>query len=97
VEVSVAATPDGARLEVRDDGVGIDPGEIEHVFDRFYRGTRTPSERAGGSGLGLAIVRSIVDMHAGRVSISSIPDQGTTVVVDLPRVVSVSSPATPRG
>ena len=65
-----------------DDGVGIDPAELEHVFDRFYRGTRRPEERAGGSGLGLAIARSIVDMHQGRVSISSTPDVGTEVAGD---------------
>lgn len=91
VEVSVDATPEGARLTVRDDGVGIDPAELERVFDRFYRGTRRPEERAGGSGLGLAIARSIVDMHNGRVSISSTPDVGTEVVVILPRQVSLSS------
>lgn len=91
VTVAVRATADGARFEVRDDGVGIDPDELEHVFDRFYRGTRRPRERAGGSGLGLAIVRSIVDMHGGRVSITSTPDIGTEVLVDLPRDVSHSS------
>jgi signal transduction histidine kinase len=92
VEVAVAATEEGARFIVRDDGVGIDPAELEHVFDRFYRGTRRPEERAGGSGLGLAIARSIVDMHEGRVTISSTPDVGTEVEVTLPRQVSVSSP-----
>jgi two-component system sensor histidine kinase MtrB len=92
VQVAVAATEEGARFIVRDDGVGIDPAELEHVFDRFYRGTRRPEERAGGSGLGLAIARSIVDMHEGRVTISSTPDVGTEVEVTLPRQVSVSSP-----
>ncbi len=96
VEVSVETTEDGARFIVRDDGVGIDPAELEHVFDRFYRGTRRPEERAGGSGLGLAIARSIVDMHSGRVSISSTPDVGTEVAVTLPRQVSLSSPADAR-
>lgn len=91
IDVAVEATPPGADITVRDDGVGIDPDELEHVFDRFYRGTRRPQERAGGSGLGLAIVRSIVDMHRGRVSISSTPDVGTEVVVTLPRDVSLSS------
>ena len=92
VEVSVEAIADGARFKVADDGVGIDPEELEHIFDRFYRGTRTPEERAAGSGLGLAIAHSIVDMHHGRVTVSSTPDAGTTVLVTLPRDVSLSSP-----
>ena len=96
IDVSVRATPDGAAFEVKDDGVGIDAKELPHVFDRFYRGTRRPQERAGGSGLGLAIARSIVDMHRGRVSISSTPDVGTEVLVTLPRDVSVSSPGDAR-
>ena len=95
VTVSVRSTDDGARFEVSDDGVGIDQDELEHIFDRFYRGTRTPQERAGGSGLGLAIVRSIVDMHGGRVSVTSTPDVGTNVMVDLPCDMSLSSSATP--
>jgi signal transduction histidine kinase len=97
VDVSVLATGDSARFVVTDDGVGIDPSELEHVFDRFYRGTRRPEERAGGSGLGLAIARSIVDMHHGRVAISSTPDVGTEVVVTLPRDMSDSSSSDARG
>jgi signal transduction histidine kinase len=92
VRVGLEATTEGARITVADDGVGIDPDELEHVFDRFYRGSRVPEERASGSGLGLAIVRSIVDMHDGRVAISSRPGSGTTVDVDLPRDVSQTSP-----
>jgi signal transduction histidine kinase len=93
VRVGLEATADGARFSVADDGVGIDPDELEHVFDRFYRGSRSPEERASGSGLGLAIVRSIVDMHDGRVAISSRPDGGTVVDVELPRHVSQTSPS----
>ena len=89
-------TAEGASFIVSDTGVGIDPDELEHVFDRFYRGTRRREERAGGSGLGLAIARSIVDMHHGRISISSTPDVGTEVVVTLPEDVAASSPADPR-
>ena len=97
IELTVEATDDGAVLTVSDSGVGIDPEELEHVFDRFYRGTRRREERAGGSGLGLAIARSIVDMHHGRISISSTPDVGTEVLVTLTRDVSASSPADSRG
>ena len=95
IDVTVEATDDGATFTVSDSGVGIDPEELEHVFDRFYRGTRRREERAGGSGLGLAIARSIVDMHHGRIAISSTPDVGTEVVVTLPGDVAASSPSDP--
>jgi len=96
VDVTVAATAEGAVFTVSDDGVGIDPSELEHVFDRFYRGNRRREERAGGSGLGLAIARSIVDMHHGRISIASTPDVGTEVLVTLPRDIAASSPGEPQ-
>jgi signal transduction histidine kinase len=63
------------------------------VFERFYRGAKAHQSRAAGSGLGLSIVRSIVDMHNGRVAVTSTPGVGTQVSVALPRDVSVSSPA----
>jgi signal transduction histidine kinase len=100
VTVSLRATDDGAELSISDTGVGIDPDELPQVFDRFFRGTKASEERSTGSGLGLSIVRSIVDMHHGRVTIQSAPDKGTTATVTLPRDlhaarpgVSVSSPA----
>jgi signal transduction histidine kinase len=85
VDVEVTSTPTGARLTVSDTGVGIPADEMPHVFDRFWRGARRPELRASGSGLGLSIVRSIVEMHEGAVSITSAPDLGTRVTVELPR------------
>jgi len=76
---------DGARLEVRDSGVGIDASEIPHVFERFYRGSRANEARGSGSGLGLAIVKSIVDMHGGRIAVESRLGAGTAFTVILPR------------
>jgi signal transduction histidine kinase len=96
VEISLAATKDGAEFKVADTGVGIDARELPYVFDRFYRGTQAIEPRATGSGLGLSIVRSIVEMHNGRVAITSTPGTGTQVSVDLPSDVSVSSPAAAR-
>jgi signal transduction histidine kinase len=93
VRVTLEPTNDGAELRVADTGVGINAAELPHVFDRFYRGALAHESRAAGSGLGLSIVRSIVEMHSGRVSISSTPGKGTEVAVDLPREVAVSSPA----
>ena len=85
VSVDVAATPDGAWIEVTDTGVGIDPAEMPHIFERFYRGSRANEARGSGSGLGLAIVRSIVDMHGGTVEVESRVGRGTRFVVTLPR------------
>ena len=66
VDVELQSTDDGARIEVRDTGVGIDQSELPHIFERFYRGTMANEARGSGSGLGLAIVKSIVDLHSGR-------------------------------
>ena len=93
VNVTLEPTTEGAELRVADTGVGINPAELPFVFERFYRGVQAHESRAAGSGLGLSIVRSIVEMHHGRISISSTPGKGTEVAVDLPREVAVSSPA----
>ncbi|HEY7023400.1 MAG TPA: HAMP domain-containing sensor histidine kinase [Candidatus Limnocylindrales bacterium] len=93
VRVTLEPTTDGAELRVADTGVGINAAELPFVFERFYRGAQVHESRAAGSGLGLSIVRSIVEMHNGRVSISSTPGKGTEVAVDLPREIAVSSPA----
>ena len=85
VEVSVRPHPDGAEVEVRDTGVGIDAAELPRIFERFYRGSRANEARGSGSGLGLAIVRSIVDMHAGQVRVESRLGIGSTFIVTLPR------------
>jgi len=85
VTVDVAATPDGACIDVADTGVGIDPAELPHIFERFYRGARSSEARGSGSGLGLAIVRSIVDMHGGGVTVESAAGAGSRFSVDLPR------------
>jgi signal transduction histidine kinase len=85
VHVEVQPTLDGARIDVSDTGVGIEPQELPHIFERFYRGSRANEARGSGSGLGLAIVRSIVDMHGGTVSVESGPGLGSRFSVLLPR------------
>jgi two-component system phosphate regulon sensor histidine kinase PhoR len=96
VKVSLRPTDEGADLSISDDGVGIPPAELPYVFERFYRGAWANESRAAGSGLGLSIVRSIVDMHNGRVEITSTPGKGTEVTISLPRDMSVSSPPAVR-
>lgn len=71
----------GAFVEVADTGSGIHPGDLPHVFDRFYR-SRGPA--GSGLGLGLAISRELARALGGDVSVSSEPGEGTTFVVNLP-------------
>ena len=96
VEVTLRQTDEGTEMSVADTGVGINPAELPYVFDRFYRGAQASESRAAGSGLGLSIVRSVVEMHNGRVEIRSAPERGTQVTVHLPRDMSVSSPGPVR-
>lgn len=87
-EVRVVARADrdgGARIEVADTGIGIQPSELPRIFDRFYRGSELVEARSAGSGLGLAIVRSIVDMHHGTIAVESRVGHGSRFVVTLPR------------
>jgi len=73
-------------LEVSDDGIGMEPGLVERVFELFTQAERTPDRAQGGLGLGLALVRSLVELHGGSVGASS-PGlgQGSSFTVRLPR------------
>jgi signal transduction histidine kinase len=79
VAVRVALSDVEAEVAVADDGPGIPPEDLPHVFDRFWK------RRADGTGLGLAIVRGIVDAHGGRVRVESRVGGGTTFAFTLPR------------
>jgi len=84
VVVTVSPREGGARLEVTDEGIGIAPEEQTRVFDEFYRTAAAQRRSSLGTGLGLPIVHRLTHELGGTVSLTSIPDQGTTVTVDLP-------------
>jgi signal transduction histidine kinase len=81
--VTIAATREdgGLRIAVRDEGPGIPPEELPHVFDRFFQGTR---DRRQGAGLGLAIAKRIVIAHGGRIGADSRLGAGSTFWFTLP-------------
>ena len=85
VGVTLEESADGVVITVADDGEGIDPDDVDEVFDRFFRGQNARRRQIGGTGLGLSIVRTIVEAHGGDVSVASIAGEGTTVRVVLPR------------
>ena len=71
-------------LSVSDTGPGIDPGDLPHIFDRFYRGDPSRSRSTGGHGLGLAIVKQSVEAHGGRVWAENARDGGACLSFTLP-------------
>jgi len=81
------ATPEGDApavvIAVEDEGAGIPPEHVPHVFDRFYK-AQPARETSDGSGLGLSIVKAIVERHGGRISVVSRPGR-TVFELALPR------------
>ena len=83
IEVGVRDVEDGHHLEVRDNGRGIEPEHLGHIFDPFYSASRR--EGRTGAGMGLAIVKKIAEKYGGRVWVESAPGAGSTFHVVLPR------------
>ena len=73
-------------LIVADDGIGISPHQLPHIFDRFYRADSSRNRETGGTGLGLAIVKSIVEALHGQIEVDSVINQGTRFRILLPTV-----------
>ena len=87
VRVRLNNAPDNQiRLEVEDSGIGIPAEEVESIFDRFYRSSNAAS--ATGSGIGLSLVKQYVELHGGKVSVSSVQGKGSLFTVLLPAMVS---------
>ncbi len=79
---------DVVRVDVSDDGIGIDEEELSCVFDRYKRMSTAEKHKIKGTGLGLAIVKEIVVAHGGDVTVASAPGEGSTFSVELPLGVS---------
>ncbi|HEX7323807.1 MAG TPA: heavy metal sensor histidine kinase [Rhodanobacteraceae bacterium] len=89
IRIELATGPADSSVRVVDQGAGIAPEHVPHLFDRFYRADSVRSRGAGvGTGLGLAIVKAIVDLHGGSVDIESTLGKGTSVTLRFPHHVS---------
>jgi two-component system phosphate regulon sensor histidine kinase PhoR len=85
VRVRVAVEGTDAVIEVGDTGIGIEPKDIDRIFERFYRVDKARSRELGGTGLGLSIVKHIANALGGRVSVKSAGGRGSTFRVTIPR------------
>jgi signal transduction histidine kinase len=89
VQVRVWREGGAARLSVTDRGIGIPPGDLPYLFERYHRGTNVDDRRFSGLGLGLYICRGIAEQHGGRIWATSVPGQGSAFHVELPLATAV--------
>ncbi|TCR16423.1 ATP-binding protein [Streptomyces sp. BK205] len=95
-EVELVAGGGEARLTVRDDGIGFEPGQAEELFGVFMRAAPAGPDTPEGLGLGLAVARTVVELHQGRIGAQSDgPGKGATFTVALP-VLASAVPRPPR-
>jgi signal transduction histidine kinase len=84
VSIHILSADNEARVEVRDQGIGIEKVDLPRIFDPFYRGRRGDMESVKGTGLGLALVKAAAEAHGGAVDVSSVPDGGSRFTLRLP-------------
>ncbi|HEY8600738.1 MAG TPA: PAS domain S-box protein [Thermomicrobiales bacterium] len=92
--LAIEATRQGrtVRVAIRDSGIGLSPDEQSQVFTKFFRARNRLTQESGGTGLGLPITRSLVEMHGGEMTLSSVPGKGSTFSFTLPLAQEASRP-----
>ena len=81
LRLSARRDQDAVAITVEDQGPGIPPEHLPHIFDRFYKAEASRAGHSGGSGLGLSIVKAIIERHQGRISVTSVPGHTTFEVI----------------
>jgi signal transduction histidine kinase len=83
IAISAIQTDDIVTVRVRDQGPGIPHNELESIFERFYRGSRT-QDSVAGTGMGLSVARDIINAHQGRLWVENRPEGGAQFSFSLP-------------
>jgi signal transduction histidine kinase len=84
ITITLKREGSNALLSIRDQGIGIPPEDLPHLFGRFFRGSNVDDRHYVGMGLSLFICRGIVEQHGGTIEATSVPDEGSTFLVSLP-------------
>lgn len=96
ITLSAAANEDTLRITVHDTGIGIDPQQHDRLFKPFIQADSSTTRLYGGTGLGLAICQRLARALGGNISITSVPDQGSTFTVCLPATRTEQPPPHPE-
>jgi signal transduction histidine kinase len=91
INVNLSRVDGSARVQFRDEGIGIAPEHVPHIFERFYRASGSDSVEARSGGLGLAIAQAIANAHGGKIECQTTPGHGSTFTITLPVEGEVSS------
>lgn len=84
IRVLASFDPSSVFVVIQDSGLGIQPEEVQHLFEKFYR-AKPSEEQVPGTGLGLSICKSIIESHNGKISVESTYGKGSTFCFQLPR------------
>ncbi len=94
--VALRQTDEHVVIEVRDRGIGIDPADLEHIFDPYFRAQFSDTQTRRGAGLGLTLVQQIVVSHGGRIEVDSATGVGSSFRLLFPRGRTETQSAVPR-
>lgn len=83
IQVSLLQTKNLIKIHIKDNGIGIKPEDLNHIFDRFYRADKARSRANGGNGLGLSIAKNLIEDYSGDLQITSVDGEGTTAIITL--------------
>ena len=87
IKIRIKNDEEAVRVDIEDNGIGIDEGELQLIFDRFYRADTSRSTKTGGSGLGLAIAKKVIEDHFGKIWATSEKNKGTTISFTLKKAI----------
>ncbi|NBL65045.1 sensor histidine kinase [Flavobacterium sp. NST-5] len=85
IEIKVSDDNTATKIDFKDNGIGIEPSEINAIFDKFYRVSSAKRNEVGGFGLGLFYVKKIIDLHRWKISIKNNQSSGITVSIIIPK------------
>lgn len=88
IDVTVKGNGRSVAVSIHDNGVGIDPDNLDRIFDKFFREYHSQSVAVGGAGLGLFITKELVERQGGELTITGRRNRGTTAIIRFPRYVA---------